>query len=122
MIVRLKNGEVINAEAASYSVISLVTSDSEYIPHLYSIGINGGFVDAEAELGDETIVYDKYSRFIGLSVALNSDNSLYCVISFARRSEAEILAEEVTRLTKENERLSEYAEAGKIMFGEEEES
>ena len=119
----LKNGDTIMVDSVSRDVFSLYIDDMEYISLIMEMGRDGELTGYYTEGND--VVNPDTSRFIGMSCSVSDDpDTFYCVVSFAQKSEMEILQERLAALEAENEELradSEYAEAGHILLGEESE-
>lgn len=118
----LKNGTTMEADSVTDSMITVISPDASYAGTLMVMAQSGDFSEYEADTPDGHVKAPVNNRFLGLSATVNEDGGFYYVISFVPLSEAEILQERIRQLEAENEQLkgdSEYAEAGKILLGEE---
>lgn len=115
-----KNGKTVLADSVLPDAIGITTNDTELMAELLSMGIDGDLVGYHATTPDGEIVNPDISEFVGMSFILNDDGDAYsCVLSFTNKSDIELLHDRLEALEAENEELTEYADAGKVMLGEE---
>ena len=120
--VYLKSGDSMQVDSVTTSMITLITDDTSIASQLILMAQNHEFDEYEADTDEGHIKAPKDNKFLGISATVYEDDGYYYVLSFVPKTEAEIMQEQIDALTEENERLkgdSEYAEAGKILFGEE---
>lgn len=123
--VYLNNGDSIQAESVYKDIIVIISGDPSYAGALMTMAKNGDFDGYEADTPEGHVKAPLDNRFLGLSATVNDDGDYNYVISFVPKSDEDILREQIAELIEENERLkgdSEYAEAGRILLGEEEET
>ena len=123
--VYLNNGDSIQAESVAQDIIVIISEDPSYAGSLMTMANSGDFDGYEADTPEGHVKAPLDNRFLGLSATANDDGGYNYVISFVPKSDEDILREQIAELIEENERLkgdSEYAEAGRILLGEEEET
>ena len=116
-----KDGTMVLADSVLTDAIGITINDAELMAELLEMGLNGDLTGYHATTPEGEVVNpEEISEFIGMTYTLNDDGDAYsCVLSFTNKSDIELLQERLEALEIANEELSEYAEAGQIMLGEE---
>lgn len=112
--VTLNNGDTIEAELVTENMIGINASTLSDISEIIELAEDDAFISFSTDSITST-----NNRLLGISATTQDDGSFYYMLTFEKQpDDAAELRRQIAELLAENQELKDYADAGKVMFGE----
>lgn len=112
--VTLNNGDTIEAELVTENMIGINASKLSDVSEIIELAEDDAFISFSTDSITST-----NNRLLGISATTQEDGSFYYMLTFEKQpDDAAELRRQIAELLAENQELKDYADAGKVMFGE----
>ena len=112
--VTLNNGDTIEAELVTENMIGINASTLSDVSEIIELAEDDAFISFSTDSITST-----NNRLLGISATTQEDGSFYYMLTFEKQpDDAAELRRQIAELLAENQELKDYADAGKVMFGE----
>ena len=112
--VTLSNGDTIEAELVTENMIGINASKLSDVSEIIELAEDDAFISFSTDSITST-----NNRLLGISATMQEDGSFYYMLTFEKQpDDAAELRRQIAELLAENQELKDYADAGKVMFGE----
>lgn len=112
--VTLDNGDTIEAELVTENMIGINASKLSDVSEIIELAEDDAFISFSTDSITST-----NNRLLGISATTQEDGSFYYMLTFEKQpDDAAELRRQIAELLAENQELKDYADAGKVMFGE----